>query len=214
MAKEKQIFFCRECGFESAKWMGQCPGCRSWNTFCEEIVTVGARKQSGGRTAVVPTSILEVKTADETRFSTGLEELNRVLGGGIVNGSLVLVGGDPGIGKSTILLQMCRNLSADGHKILYVSGEESLSQIKMRAERIGTFQKDMLLLCVNNLEDVEEYVKKDKPKVIVIDSIQTIVVEDIASAPGSVSQVKEVTARLMQMAKQMDIAIFIVGHVT
>ena len=214
MAKEKQIFFCRECGFESAKWMGQCPGCRSWNTFCEEKVTVGARKQSGGRTAVVPTSILEVKTADETRFSTGLEELNRVLGGGIVNGSLVLVGGDPGIGKSTILLQMCRNLSADGHKILYVSGEESLSQIKMRAERIGTFQKDMLLLCVNNLEDVEEYVKKDKPKVIVIDSIQTIVVEDIASAPGSVSQVKEVTARLMQMAKQMDIAIFIVGHVT
>ena len=191
MAKEKQIFFCRECGFESAKWMGQCPGCRSWNTFCEEKVTVGARKQSGGRTAVVPTSILEVKTADETRFSTGLEELNRVLGGGIVNGSLVLVGGDPGIGKSTILLQMCRNLSADGHKILYVSGEESLSQIKMRAERIGTFQKD-----------------------IVIDSIQTIVVEDIASAPGSVSQVKEVTARLMQMAKQMDIAIFIVGHVT
>ena len=214
MAKEKQIFFCRECGFESAKWMGQCPGCRSWNTFCEEKVTVGARKQSGGRTAVVPTSILEVKTADETRFSTGLEELNRVLGGGIVNGSLVLVGGDPGIGKSTILLQMCRNLSADGHKILYVSGEESLSQIKMRAERIGTFQKDMLLLCVNNLEDVEEYVKKDRPKVIVIDSIQTIVVEDIASAPGSVSQVKEVTARLMQMAKQMDIAIFIVGHVT
>ena len=214
MAKEKQIFFCRECGFESAKWMGQCPGCRSWNTFCEEKVTVGARKQSGGRTAVVPTSILEVKTADETRFSTGLEELNRVLGGGIVNGSLVLVGGDPGIGKSTILLQMCRNLSADGHQILYVSGEESLSQIKMRAERIGTFQKDMLLLCVNNLEDVEEYVKKDKPKVIVIDSIQTIVVEDIASAPGSVSQVKEVTARLMQMAKQMDIAIFIVGHVT
>lgn len=214
MAKEKQIFFCRECGFESAKWMGQCPGCRAWNTFCEEKVTVGARKQSGGRIAVVPTSILEVKTADETRFSTGLEELNRVLGGGIVNGSLVLVGGDPGIGKSTILLQMCRNLSADGHKILYVSGEESLSQIKMRAERIGIFQKDMLLLCVNNLEDVEEYVKKDRPKVIVIDSIQTIVVEDIASAPGSVSQVKEVTARLMQMAKQMDIAIFIVGHVT
>ena len=214
MAKEKQIFFCRECGFESAKWMGQCPGCRSWNTFCEEKVTVGARKQSGGRTAVVPTSILEVKTADETRFSTGLEELNRVLGGGIVNGSLVLVGGDPGIGKSTILLQMCRNLSADGHKILYVSGEESLSQIKMRAERIGTFQKNMLLLCVNNLEDVEEYVKKDRPKVIVIDSIQTIVVEDIASAPGSVSQVRESTNVLMQLAKGLNISTFIVGHVT
>ena len=213
MAKEKQIFFCQECGFESSKWMGQCPGCKSWNTFCEEKITVGAKKQSG-RTAVVPTSILEVKTADETRFSTGLEELNRVLGGGIVNGSLVLVGGDPGIGKSTILLQMCRNLSEDGHKVLYVSGEESLAQIKMRAERIGTFKRDMLLLCANNLEDVEEYVTKDRPRVIVIDSIQTIIVDDVSSAPGSVSQVKEVTARLMRMAKQMDIAIFIVGHVT
>lgn len=214
MAKEKQVFFCQECGFESSKWMGQCPGCRAWNTFCEEKISVGTKKQSDRRAAVVPTSILEVVTADETRFSTGLEELNRVLGGGVVSGSLVLVGGDPGIGKSTILLQMCRNLSETGHKILYVSGEESMSQIKMRAERIGKFAKDMLLLCVNNLEDVEEYVQKDKPKVIIIDSIQTIIVDDISSAPGSVSQVKEVTARLMKMAKQMNIAIFIVGHVT
>lgn len=214
MAKEKQVFFCQECGFESSKWMGQCPGCRAWNTFCEEKISVGTKKQSDRRAAVVPTSILEVVTADETRFSTGLEELNRVLGGGVVSGSLVLVGGDPGIGKSTILLQMCRNLSEAGHQILYVSGEESMSQIKMRAERIGSFTKDMLLLCVNNLEDVEEYVRKDKPKVIIIDSIQTIIVDDISSAPGSVSQVKEVTARLMQMAKQMNIAIFIVGHVT
>ena len=141
MAKGKQVFFCQECGFESTKWMGQCPGCKAWNSFCEEKVRIG--------------------------------ELNRVLGGGIVSGSLVLVGGDPGIGKSTILLQMCRNMSEMGQKILYVSGEESLSQIKMRAERIGNFTKDMLLLCVNNLEDVEEYVKKDTPKVIVIDSIQT-----------------------------------------
>jgi len=214
MAKEKQVFFCQECGFESSKWMGQCPGCRAWNTFCEEKISVGTKKQSDRRAAIVPTSILEVVTADETRFSTGLEELNRVLGGGVVSGSLVLVGGDPGIGKSTILLQMCRNLSEAGHQILYVSGEESMSQIKMRAERIGSFTKDMLLLCVNNLEDVEEYVRKDKPKVIIIDSIQTIIVDDISSAPGSVSQVKEVTARLMQMAKQMNIAIFIVGHVT
>ncbi len=214
MAKEKQVFFCQECGFESSKWMGQCPGCRAWNTFCEEKISVGTKKQSDRRAVVVPTSILEVVTADETRFSTGLEELNRVLGGGVVSGSLVLVGGDPGIGKSTILLQMCRNLSETGYKILYVSGEESMSQIKMRAERIGKFAKDMLLLCVNNLEDVEEYVQKDKPKVIIIDSIQTIIVDDISSAPGSVSQVKEVTARLMKMAKQMNIAIFIVGHVT
>ena len=214
MAKEKQVFFCQECGFESTKWMGQCPGCKAWNSFCEEKVTVGAKSQSGRRAVVAPTSILEVETTDETRFTTGIGELNRVLGGGIVSGSLVLVGGDPGIGKSTILLQMCRNMSEMGQKILYVSGEESLSQIKMRAERIGNFTKDMLLLCVNNLEDVEEYVKKDTPKVIVIDSIQTIVTDDVESAPGSVSQVKEVTARLMRMAKQTGIAIFIVGHVT
>lgn len=214
MAKEKQVFFCQECGFESSKWMGQCPSCKAWNTFCEEKITVGTRKQSDRRAFVVPTSILEVVSEDETRFSTGLEELNRVLGGGIVSGSLVLVGGDPGIGKSTILLQMCRNLAQQGQKVLYVSGEESLSQIKMRAERIGQFTKDMLLLCVNNLEDVEEYLSKDKPKVIIIDSIQTIVAEDISSAPGSVSQVKEVTARLMQIAKQKNISIFIVGHVT
>ena len=213
MAKEKQIFFCRECGFESSKWMGQCPGCKAWNTFSEEKITVGAKRQTG-RTASVPTSILEVETADETRFSTGLYELDRVLGGGIVTGSLVLVGGDPGIGKSTILLQMCRHLSESGQKVLYVSGEESMSQIKMRADRIGSFKKDMLVMSTNNLEDVEEYVNRDKPKVIVIDSIQTIIVEDIPSASGSVSQVKEVTARLMQLAKQKNIAIFIVAHVT
>jgi DNA repair protein RadA/Sms len=214
MAKEKQVFFCQECGFESSKWMGQCPACKAWNSFCEEKITVGAKGQSGRRTSQAPTSILEVETAAETRFSTGIGELNRVLGGGIVDGSLVLVGGDPGIGKSTILIQMCRNLSQQDYKILYVSGEESLTQIKMRAERIGQFKRDMLLLCTNNLEDVEEYVQKDIPKVIIIDSIQTIVAEDITSAPGSVSQVKEVTARLMRMAKQMGIAIFIVGHVT
>ena len=136
MAKGKQVFFCQKCGFESTKWMGQCPGCKAWNSFCEEKVTVGAKSQSGRRAVVAPTSILEVETTDETRFTTGIGELNRVLGGGIVSGSLVLVGGDPGIGKSTILLQMCRNMSEMGQKILYVSGEESLSQIKMRAERI------------------------------------------------------------------------------
>ncbi len=213
MAKEKQIFFCTECGFESSKWMGQCPGCKGWSTFSEERITVGAKARSA-RTASVPTSILDVKTANDTKFSTGLEELNRVLGGGVVTGSLVLVGGDPGIGKSTILLQMCRNLSNDGHHILYVSGEESLSQIKMRAERIGQFKNDMMLMSTNSLEDVEEYVQRDKPKVIIIDSIQTVVVDNVPSAPGSISQVKEVTARLMQLAKGNDIAVFIVGHVT
>ena len=139
MAKEKQIFFCQECGFESAKWMGQCPGCKSWNTFCEEKVVVGAKKQTLMREAIAPTSILQVEKTDEVRFTTGFAELDRVLGGGIVRDSLVLVGGDPGIGKSTILLQMCRNITEAGKTVLYVSGEESMSQIKMRAERIGTF---------------------------------------------------------------------------
>lgn len=214
MAKEKSVFFCQECGFESSKWMGQCPGCRSWNTFCEEKISVGTKTKSSGRDFLVPTSILEITTADESRFTTGLKELDRVLGGGIVAGSLVLVGGDPGIGKSTILLQMCKNLSVSGHEVLYVSGEESPAQIKMRAERIGEFSGNMLLLCVNNLEDIEEYIRKSRPKVIIIDSIQTIVVDDISSAPGSVSQVKEVTSRLLKMAKSNNISIFIVGHVT
>ena len=214
MAKEKTVFFCRECGFESSKWMGQCPGCRAWNTFCEEKISVGTKTKSSGRDVLVPTSILKVTTADESRFTTGLAELDRVLGGGIVAGSLVLVGGDPGIGKSTILLQMCKNLSVTGQEVLYVSGEESLSQIKMRAERIGEFSENMLLLCVNNLEDIEDYLGKNKPRVIIIDSIQTMVVDDVSSAPGSVSQVKEVTARLLKMAKSMNISIFIVGHVT
>ena len=219
MAKGKtSVFFCQECGYESAKWMGQCPACKEWNTFVEETVdkksisSSGKVKKESKAAQVLPLSA--VKSEKEERIVTGIAEFDRVLGGGIVRGSLVLVGGDPGIGKSTILLQMCRNMSEMGQKILYVSGEESLSQIKMRAERIGNFTKDMLLLCVNNLEDVEEYVKKDTPKVIVIDSIQTIVTDDVESAPGSVSQVKEVTARLMRMAKQTGIAIFIVGHVT
>ena len=141
MAKGKQVFFCQECGFESTKWMGQCPGCNAWNSFCEEKVTVGAMSQSGRRAVVAPTSILEVETTDETRFTTGIGELNRVLGGGIVSGSLVLVGGDPGIGKSTILLQMCRNMSEMGQKILYVSGEESLSQNKDEGRAYRKFYK-------------------------------------------------------------------------
>ena len=219
MAKGKtSVFFCQECGYESAKWMGQCPACKEWNTFVEETVdkksisSSGKVKKESKAAQVLPLSA--GKSEKEERIVTGIAEFDRVLGGGIVRGSLVLVGGDPGIGKSTLLLQVCRELSQKKVPLLYVSGEESLSQIKMRAERIGNFTKDMLLLCVNNLEDVEEYVKKDTPKVIVIDSIQTIVTDDVESAPGSVSQVKEVTARLMRMAKQTGIAIFIVGHVT
>lgn len=215
MAKEKQVFYCKDCGYESAKWLGQCPGCRAWNTFVEEKITVGAAKRTlAKKDAVAPTGILQVVTADESRIKTNIKELDRVLGGGIVKGSLVLVGGDPGIGKSTILLQMCRNLVHTGTNILYISGEESLSQIKMRAERIGHFEKDMLLLCDNDMDNISEAIQKNKPEVVVIDSIQTMVVDEISSAPGTVTQVREVTARLMQLSKQNNIAIFIVGHVT
>ena len=215
MAKEKQVFFCKECGYESAKWQVQCPGCHAWNTFVEEKVVVGAKKHSSvKRDAVCPTSIFDVKTADESRIKTDITELDRVLGGGIVRGSLVLVGGDPGIGKSTILLQMCRNLVHSETKVLYVSGEESLAQIKMRAERIGTFDKDMLLLCDNDMDNISSAIQKSDASVVVIDSIQTMVVDELGTAPGTVTQVREVTARLMQLAKQQNIAIFIVGHVT
>lgn len=215
MAKEKQVFFCKECGYESAKWQGQCPGCRAWNTFSEEKIKVGATKSSSlRREAVAPTSIKEVTATSENRIITGIEEFDRVLGGGIVEGSLVLIGGDPGIGKSTLLLQMCRELSEKEVAVLYVSGEESLSQIKMRAERIGEFSKEMLLLCDNNIDNIEEQLRKLKPRVAVIDSIQTMFDEAVGNAAGSVSQVREVTMRLMQLAKSENIAIFIVGHVT
>lgn len=214
MAKEKQIFFCKECGYESVKWLGQCPGCHAWNTFVEEMVKTGTKTGKVLKDAVSPMGILEVTTAEESRMHTGIRELDRVFGGGIVKGSLVLVGGDPGIGKSTILLQMCRNLVHQSINVLYVSGEESLSQIKMRAERIGVFEKDMLLLCDNDMDNIESVIKKNNASVVIIDSIQTMVVEEVGSAPGTVTQVREVTARLMQIAKQYGIAIFIVGHVT
>jgi len=214
VAKEKQVFFCKECGYESAKWLGQCPGCQSWNTFVEEKIKVGAHKTSVKKDVVAPTSILKATTADESRIKTEIKELDRVLGGGIVKGSLVLVGGDPGIGKSTILLQMCRNLVHSGVETLYVSGEESAGQIKMRAERLGTFDKDMTLLCDNDMDNISTVIQKSSASVVVIDSIQTVALDEISSAPGTVSQVREVTARLMQLSKQNNVAIFIVGHVT
>jgi len=214
MAKAKQMYFCQECGYESAKWQGQCPSCRSWNTFVEEKLVVGAGKHSAKTEAAAPTSILNVTTSEDTRIGTGMKELDRVLGGGIVKGSLTLVGGDPGIGKSTLLLQVCRNLTTEGHKVLYTSGEESLQQIKLRAERLGGFTKDMLLLCETNLDAIEGAITKIMPEVVVIDSIQTMYLEDVGSGAGSVSQVREVTGRLMRIAKQLEVAVFIVGHVT
>lgn len=214
MAKVKQVFYCQECGHESSKWLGQCPGCKNWNTFVEEKVVSGLTKNKTKKESVVPTSILDVNIDEDTRIGTGMKELDRVLGGGIVRGSLTLVGGDPGIGKSTILLQVCRNLTVSGVKVLYVSGEESLQQIKIRADRLGGFERDMLLLSETNLNDTLEAVGKINPEVLIIDSIQTMYLDEVGSSAGSVSQVREVTGQLMRIAKQMNIAIFIVGHVT
>ena len=216
MAKAKTTaFFCKECGFESSKWYGQCPGCKEWNTFVEEpIAKKTATKGVANIMSSQPTVLSQISTNDTDRTSTGIEELDRVLGGGIVEGSLVLVGGDPGIGKSTLLLQMCQKLSVIGKKVLYISGEESLKQIKLRAERIGEFNDNLLLLCETNVEMIEKALRDIKPEIVIIDSIQTMYREEIGSAPGSVSQVRESTAILMQLAKGLAISIFIVGHVT
>lgn len=214
MAKSKTVFFCKECGYESAKWVGQCPGCRQWDTFVEEPVIKKTAKSSIRIMDIEPAKISEVKTNEDTRMLTEIHELDRVLGGGIVVGSLVLVGGDPGIGKSTLLLQMCKNMCEKGRNILYISGEESLKQIKMRAERLGEFKGELLLLSETNLDVIEGTIKKNTPEVVIIDSIQTMYKEEISSAPGSVSQVRETTSTLMQIAKGLGISIFIVGHVT
>lgn len=216
MAKARSVFFCQSCGYESSKWMGQCPACKEWNTFAEEPKTVTKKTGavSGHREAAQPRCLSEIEISKETRITTGIKEFDRVLGGGIVQGSLVLVGGDPGIGKSTLLLQMCKNLSQMKRKLLYVSGEESLQQIKMRAERMGTFTEQLMLLCETNLEDIRETIERIRPEIVVIDSIQTMYNENVSSAPGSVSQVRETTGVLMQIAKGLNISIFIVGHVT
>ncbi|MBQ8245969.1 MAG: DNA repair protein RadA [Lachnospiraceae bacterium] len=214
--KEKSVFYCKECGYESAKWMGQCPGCRQWNTMSEERITISSKGSVAkmDRKEAVLSKMSEISTAKEERVATGMKELDRVLGGGIVPGSLTLVGGDPGIGKSTILLQTCRYLGNAGHSVLYISGEESLKQIKLRAERIGDFTDDVQLLCETNLDIIEDVIKKVKPEIVIIDSIQTMYSEDVGSAPGSVSQVREATSVLMQIAKGLEISVFIVGHVT
>lgn len=195
--------------------MGQCPACKQWNTFIEEpVMKKKAAKDFGIRLSAVPLRLSEVSDTHEVRVSTGFEELDRVLGGGIVQGSLILVGGDPGIGKSTLLLQVCRNLASHGNKILYISGEESLRQIKLRANRMGEFSGELFFLCETNLDRIETAIDECKPKIVIIDSIQTIYRDDISSAPGSVSQVRESTNALMQIAKGQGISIFLVGHVT
>lgn len=218
-SKNKTVFFCKQCGYESSKWLGQCPACHEWDSFVEEPVAkavpgVTSGTVSANKKEAVPTLLSKVTTDDENRISTQISEMDRVLGGGIVVGSLILVGGDPGIGKSTLLLQMCRNLSNEGKNVLYVSGEESLRQIKMRAQRLGSFKKDLSILCETDLDIISESISKMMPDIVIIDSIQTMYREDVGSAPGSVSQVREATSILMRIAKGLHISVFIVGHVT
>lgn len=215
MAKKTTVFFCKDCGYESIKWLGQCPACKAWNSFTEATMV----KKGGGslmKEAAASSLIMlkEVALKEDERMSTGLGELDRVLGGGIVAGSLVLVGGDPGIGKSTLLLQMCQSLSKRAKKVIYVSGEESPRQIGLRAERLSKEPSDLLLFCETDISKVAQAVETEKPSVVVIDSIQTMFSDKTDSAPGSVSQVREVTSSLLMLSKSTGVPIFIVGHVT
>lgn len=218
MAKKKTKFTCNSCGYESAKWMGRCPGCGEWNTMVEEVEVIvkgprGAFQHSGAVTQkAVP--IMKVQSEEEARIVTDMTEFNRVLGGGIVEGSLVLIGGDPGIGKSTLLLQVSALLSNKGQRVLYISGEESIRQTKLRAERLGVKSEELYIYSETNLEYLHQTIEEVKPKFVVVDSIQTVHHPEVTSAPGSVSQVRECTAELMRIAKTKNIAIFLVGHVT
>lgn len=215
VAKTKTKFVCGECGYESPKWMGKCPECSQWNTFVEELeqrTTSGIRLDEGN--IPKPISLNDIEITNDNRITTDLNELDIVLGGGLVRGSLVLVGGDPGIGKSTLLLQMTENLAEKGMKVLYVSGEESASQIKIRAERMGVKSPNIYLLAENNMESISINITEAEPSILIIDSIQTMYNPALTSAPGSVSQVREVTLNLMRMAKTTNTAVFLVGHVT
>lgn len=213
MAKSKSLYICSECGYETAKWYGCCPGCGEWNTMEEEIRT--AQQQKSGKTvskSVTAQTIGEIDVDDEIRFKTGMGELDRVLGGGIVKGSLVLLSGDPGIGKSTILLQICEYLGRN-LRILYVSGEESARQIKLRANRLKVSTENLYIMCQTDVESIVEYIKTDKPDLVIVDSIQTMNVSEISSSPGSVTQVRESTNLYMHCAKGLGIPTILVGHV-
>ncbi len=217
MAKAKTIYICAQCGYETSKWLGKCPQCDSWNSFSEEVIAAtnsktptSTRRSTASLKAV---TINEIKHDDTKRLATGMQELDRVLGGGLVEGSAVLIGGDPGIGKSTLLLQICETLAQKG-RVLYASGEESTAQIKMRAQRLGVQSDNLFLLCENDMDLIEEQARLIQPTVLVVDSVQTVYKSDISSSAGSVTQVREATATLTRYAKQTGAAVFIVGHVT
>lgn len=218
MAKAKTKFVCGACGYESPKWMGKCPGCGQWNQMVEEMEITGKPKRTtfahSDTVMAKPSRLADVETAQEPRVETDLNELNRVLGGGVVPGSLILIGGDPGIGKSTLLLQVSSQLASKASNVLYISGEESVKQTKMRASRMGINDQSLYIYAETNLQLIHSAIENMKPEFVIIDSIQTIHHPEVTSAPGSVSQVRECTAELMRIAKMNNIAIFIVGHVT
>ena len=215
MAKAKIVFVCQSCGQESPKWLGRCPGCGEWNSFVEEKEAPAAAVQQGRpATGEMPRSLMDVEAGDAERIPTGLPEVDRVLGGGLVPGSLVLVGGDPGIGKSTLLLQLSQAIAAKQGTVLYVSGEESARQIRLRGDRLGASAKPLLVLAETDLEAIEAHILNARPVLAVIDSIQTVYHPDLASAPGSVGQVREGAARLLRLAKATGTAVVLVGHVT
>lgn len=213
MAKTNTVFFCNECGYESSKWLGKCPACNAWNTFVEEKVTKQGNNKSVVAKIADPVSLKSIEQINISRISSGFDELDRVLGGGFVNGSLTLLGGEPGIGKSTLILQICDKFKTDG-KVLYVSGEESAEQIKIRADRLGINKDNIMFLGETDINNIENVIEKMEPKLVIIDSIQTMYSDEITSAPGSVSQVREITARIMKMCKMKGITTVIIGHVT
>jgi len=219
MSKTKSVFACQTCGHHTTKWLGRCPECGSWNTFAEELQAPSRPARQQGLTSTqLPLPLTEIARSGEERLLTGIGELDRVLGGGLVRGSLVLIGGDPGIGKSTLLLQATAGLSrgrmAEQYPVLYVSGEESASQLRMRGDRLGMHSQHVYILTETSMELIREQVIRLQPRVLVIDSIQTVFTADLSSAPGSVSQVRESTAHLMNLAKTLDVPILIIGHVT
>ena len=216
MAKAKTIFVCNECGYESAKWLGKCPACNEWNSFVEEkiqktndVAVAGTENKKVNK----PMALNSVEGKESFRTSTGFTELDRVLGGGIVKGSLILVGGEPGIGKSTLILQLCDKVQGDG-KVLYVSGEESAEQIKIRADRLNIKNDDIMFLGETDIDNIQSNILEINPKLVIIDSIQTMYSDEITSAAGTVSQVREITARIMKICKTNNITTIIIGHVT
>lgn len=214
MAKSKTVFVCQECAFEEPKWVGKCPSCNGWNTMVEEMKDTGFKRAVTMSNSTSPRSIMDIKSSEHERFNTGIQELNRVLGGGLVRGSLTLISGDPGIGKSTLLLQTAKNICDKYGKVLYVSGEESEEQIKMRGDRLNAVSKELYIVSETNVETIEKYINDIKPVFVIIDSIQTLFKTSITSAPGSVSQVRECSNELMRIGKTSGIPLFIVAHVT